>query len=53
MPNDPDPREQPKRPASPATRPRKPETQSEQEVLREQARTEIEERPYLDTEGGE
>lgn len=25
----------------------------EQEVLREQSRTEVEERPYLDTEGGE
>jgi hypothetical protein len=33
--------------------PRKPASPAEQEVLREQSRTETEQRPYLDTEGGE
>ena len=37
----------------PAPPPREDDTKNADEVLREQAKTEIEERPYLDTEGGE
>ncbi len=40
------------RPKLGVRRPAKPDKQAE-EGLREQAKTEVEERPYLDTEGGE
>lgn len=47
----------PKREPPPKRRPCPPsgkdEPKTAEEVLREQAKTEIEERPYLDTEGGE
>ena len=41
------------KPTGSRPQPRKPDKQSEEEVLREQSKTETEERPYLDTEGGE
>jgi hypothetical protein len=51
MPNPPK-REPPPKGRAPAP-PRKNDPESPEEVLREQAKTETEERPYLDTEGGE
>ena len=47
------PRREPHPKKRPAPPPRKDDTKNADEVLREQAKTEIEERPYLDTEGGE
>jgi hypothetical protein len=47
----PPPRDEP-RPKPGERTPAKPDKQSE-EALREQTKTETEERPYLDTEGGE
>jgi hypothetical protein len=41
-----------KQPAKPAPKPSK-QSQAAEEALRDQAKTETEERPYLDTEGGE
>lgn len=48
----PNPVREERRPKLGVRKPSKSEKQSE-ESLREQARTELEERPYLDTEGGE
>jgi hypothetical protein len=45
-------RQEPPKPRANAPRPKE-DRESAEEVLREQAKTEIEERPYLDTEGGE
>jgi hypothetical protein len=45
-------REPPPKPRANAPRP-KVDRETAEEVLREQAKTETEERPYLDTEGGE
>ncbi len=51
MPN-PQQRESPPKQRAQAPRP-KSDSEAAEEALREQAKTETEERPYLDTEGGE
>lgn len=52
MPNDQRQKQPPKKGIRPV--PQRPRTDKKsEEVLREQAKTETEERPYLDTEGGE
>jgi hypothetical protein len=48
MPTEPTPEKQPV-----ATPPQKPSDSKAKELLREQTKTEAEQRPYLDTEGGE
>lgn len=51
MPNTPE-RQPPPKQRAQAPRPKN-DSETAEEVLREQAKTETEERPYLDTEGGE